>query len=155
MRKDRRPAPLTAHLGFWLRFVSNHVSQSFARKLEERDVSVPEWAAMRELYDLDHLLPSVLAEKLGVTRGAISKIVDRLAAKGLATRMRGKRNEDGRTQSIQLTPKARNLVPVLAALADKNEREFFDHLTREDRVAIERILRSIVQTRGLKGIPID
>ena len=29
------PAPLEAHLGFWLRFVSNHVSLRFQQLLEE------------------------------------------------------------------------------------------------------------------------
>ena len=30
-----QPVPeLTAHLGYWLRFVSNHVSRAFARKVE-------------------------------------------------------------------------------------------------------------------------
>ena len=29
------PSPLEAHLGFWLRFVSNHVSLRFQQLLEE------------------------------------------------------------------------------------------------------------------------
>jgi len=139
MSKHPQPSPLTAHLGYWLRFVSNHVSQAFARRLESKDVSVPEWAVMRELYDSERSLPSLLADKIGVTRGAISKIVDRLVAKGLAVRSKG--NGDGRTQAVQLSRKGRKLVPVLAALADENERVFFDHLCAEDREAAERILR--------------
>ena len=38
---------LEAHVGYWLRFVSNHVSQAFRRKVEARGVSVSEWVAMR------------------------------------------------------------------------------------------------------------
>lgn len=33
------PAPLDAHLGYWLRLVSNAVSESFAAGLAERGVS--------------------------------------------------------------------------------------------------------------------
>ena len=45
-----QPVPeLTDHLGYWLRQVSNHVSQGFARKLAAQDVTVAEWAVMRVL----------------------------------------------------------------------------------------------------------
>jgi hypothetical protein len=33
---------LTAHLGYWLRHVSDHVSHAFARKLASQDVTVAE-----------------------------------------------------------------------------------------------------------------
>jgi DNA-binding MarR family transcriptional regulator len=54
-----------------------------------------------------------------------------------------------------LTPKARRLVPDLAALADANDAEFFDHLAPKDRAALLRILRKIVEKRGLKSMPVD
>ncbi len=42
------PLPhLTSHLGYWLRYVSNHASHAFARKLDGRDVTVAEWVVMR------------------------------------------------------------------------------------------------------------
>lgn len=67
--------PLTAHLGYWLRQVSNHVSRSFARKLEARDVTVAEWALLRVLYDEAPMPPSHLAQRtvtrLGITALAV------------------------------------------------------------------------------------
>ena len=62
---------LTAHLGYWLRQVSNHVSHAFARKLEAEGVTVAEWTMLRELYGGHALGPSRLAERMGLTRGAI------------------------------------------------------------------------------------
>jgi DNA-binding MarR family transcriptional regulator len=153
MTRRLPPAPLAAHLGFWLRFVSNHVSQSFAHKLQGKDVSVAEWAIMRELYDSRKELPSALATKLGLTRGAISKIVDRLVDKQLAARI--KVDGDGRSLAVQLSAKGRRLVPTLAALADANEVFFFDHLTRDERATMQRLLRSIVDRRELKAVPVD
>ena len=49
---------LEAHLGYWLRFVSNHVSHAFSRKLFARDVTVAEWVVLRELYERDAVAPS-------------------------------------------------------------------------------------------------
>ena len=79
---------LTSHMGYWLRYVSNHVSHAFARKLEGHDVTVAEWVVLRELFDGENIAPSRLAEKLGLTRGAISKLADRLIDKGLVARLR-------------------------------------------------------------------
>ncbi|MGH7103573.1 MAG: MarR family winged helix-turn-helix transcriptional regulator [Acetobacteraceae bacterium] len=71
---------LTDHLGYWLRYVSNHVSQAFARKVEAHGVTVAEWVLMRQLPDEKALAPSRLAERMGMTRGAISKLADANAA---------------------------------------------------------------------------
>src|SRR5580692_4248048 len=77
--------PLSAHLGYWLRFVSNHVSYAFARKLSDKDVTAAEWVVLHELYG-ETIAPSSLAERLGLTRGAISKLADRLIQKKLISR---------------------------------------------------------------------
>lgn len=144
---------LTAHLGYWLRYVSNHVSQTFARKVEARGVTVAEWVLMRQLLDEEALAPSRLAERMGMTRGAISKLADRLIAKSLLTRKADP--ADGRAQTLALTARARRLVPELATLADANDAEFFDHLASKDRAALLRILRGIVEKRSLKSVPVD
>ena len=144
-------SPLQAHLGYWLRFVSNQVSHSFERKLAALGVSVAEWVVLRELFDAD-MQPSALAERTGMTRGAISKLADRLAEKGFALRAFDK--EDRRYQTLSLTRAGRDLVPKLAALADENDAEFFGHLGRAERAALERLMRGVIARRGLKNVPI-
>jgi DNA-binding MarR family transcriptional regulator len=146
-------AELTDHIGYWLRYVSNHVSQAFARKAEAHGVTVAEWVLMRQLLDEKALAPSRLAERMGMTRGAISKLAERLIAKSMLTRTADPR--DGRAHTLALTPAGRALVPKLASLADVNDAEFFDHLTSKDRVLLLRILREIVAKRGLKSLPVD
>ncbi|OYX31502.1 MAG: MarR family transcriptional regulator [Caulobacterales bacterium 32-69-10] len=145
-------SPLTAHLGYWLRYVSNHVSHAFARKLEDEGVTVAEWVVLRELYDAEAIAPSRLAERLGMTRGAISKLADRLIAKALVVRRASP--DDLRAHSLSLSLAGRALVPRLGALADRNDAEFFDHLEPEERQAVERILRAVVERRGLKDVPV-
>jgi DNA-binding MarR family transcriptional regulator len=153
MTRPRPASDLTSHLGYWLRHVSNHVSYAFARKLESRDVTVAEWVVMRELYGVDAMAPSSLADKLGLTRGAISKLAERLMSKSLV--MKAPDSSDGRAHTVALTAKGRSLIPKLAALADQNDAEFFDHLTAQERATVERILKEIVKIRGLKSIPVD
>jgi len=153
MSKEPSVSDLTAHLGYWLRYVSNHVSQAFARKVEARGVTVAEWVLLRQLLDEEALAPSRLSERMGMTRGTVSKLAERLIDKGLLARMDNP--EDARAHTLALTGKGRRLVPQLAALADANDSEFFDHLAPKDRVALLRILREIVEKRGLHTVPVD
>lgn len=144
-------SPLDAHLGFWLRMVSNAVSHSFARALEGEGVTVAEWVFLRVLYGAEHTPPSRIAETLGMTKGAITKLADRLIDKGLATRRADP--EDGRAQLLSLTPRARRLVPKLAALADANDETFFSSLKPSEWAQLERLLKKVVASRGITEIP--
>ncbi len=83
-----------------------------------------------------------------MTRGAISKLADRLLAKKLITRqaMEG----DGRSQMLGLTARGRALVPELAALADRNDEEFFGELAASARKGIVNTMKDIVHRRELK-----
>ena len=144
---------LTDHTGYWMRMVSNAVSQEFARKVARADVTVAEWSFMRALYDQEPTLPSNLAETMGMTKGAISKLSERLVAKGLVARTESQK--DKRAHSLSLTPEGRAKIPVLASLADKNDAEFFGVLTTEEREALDRILRVLAERRELKATPVD
>ncbi|MGE3832295.1 MAG: MarR family winged helix-turn-helix transcriptional regulator [Parvibaculaceae bacterium] len=144
---------LTAHLGYWLRLVSNDVSHAFARKVEAHGVTVAEWVMMRQLLDVGALAPSQLAECMGMTRGAISKLAERLIAKSMVKRTAN--SHDGRAHTLALTPAGRSMVPRLAALADANDAEFFGHLPPKDRAALLEILRDLVAKHGLKSFPVD
>ena len=144
---------LTAHLGYWLRQVSNHVSQTFARRVAVKDVTVAEWAMMRALYSTQPVAPSQLADEMGMTRGAISKLADRLVMKSLVAREAS--STDGRAQSLRLTPQGARMVPELAALAEQNEAECFAHLSNEDRATLRRILKEAAVQLDITATPIE
>jgi len=150
---DLTVSDLKVHAGYWLRFVSNHVSHAFARKLLSSEVTVAEWVVMREMFDDEETSPGVLAERIGMTRGGVSKLVDRLASKKLVTRR--ERNDDRRFQSIALTSAGRRLIPELAALADRNDEEFFHPLSAGERAALIRTMKKLVEAHGLQTIPTE
>lgn len=144
---------LEAHLGYWFRLVSNHVSHAFKAKVEARGVTVAEWVVLRALFDGDGINPSELATTLGLTRGAISKLVARLLAKDLVSVRDDVR--DGRAQLVSLKASGRRLVPKLAALADKNDAESFAHLSKEERASLLATLKRVAKHLELRGAPID
>jgi DNA-binding MarR family transcriptional regulator len=152
-RKELGVSELKGHVGFWLRFVSNHVSQAFARRLLDSGVTVAEWVILREMFGTGSVAPSLLAESTGLTRGAVSKLVDRLLHKKLLTREG--REDDRRFQSIALTDTGRKLVPKLAALADENDAEFFSALSARERQLLMETLKKLVEANALTKLPTE
>jgi DNA-binding MarR family transcriptional regulator len=157
MRGAKAPDPtvsdLKKHAGFWLRFVSNHVSHAFARKLLASGVTVAEWVVMREMFGDEETSPGIVAERIGMTRGGVSKLVDRLVSKKLITRR--ERSDDRRFQSIALTAAGRRLIPQLAALADQNDEEFFHPLSTGERAALIATMKKLVEAHGLQTLPTE
>ncbi len=147
------PSDLRTHLGFWLRTVSNHVSQSFAQKLLATGVTVAEWVILREMFDRPNTAPSDLADITGLTRGAISKLAERLIVKKLLSRTYAE--DDRRYQILVLTASGKELVPKLAAIADQNDEEFFAMLTEKQRSRFFKILKKLAATHQLHNIPIE
>jgi DNA-binding MarR family transcriptional regulator len=150
----RRPAisPLDTHLCYWLRCVAHEISNSLSRQLEDKGVTLAEWIMLRELYDGDRR-PTALAEKLGLTRGAISRLARRLAA--CLTITQETTTGDGRCQMLALTDQGRAIVTVLAVALDNCEMEFFGHLDAETRALMTAVLREIVRPRGLRAPPAE
>ncbi len=145
---------LRKHIGFWLRMVSNSVSHSFSEKLRRKNVTVAEWVVLREMFDGGNsIAPGQIAQMTGMSRGAVSKLVDRLVAKGLGTRKESA--EDRRYQELRLTKEGRALVPVLGKLADENEEEYFAALTRIERKSLKALLIKIARENRLQKLPVE
>lgn len=153
MAKQSSASGLEDHLGYWLRFVSNHVSHAFTLKVEAKGVTVAEWVLMRELFRIGSCNPSQLADALGMTRGTISKLVERLCQKEFVER--SSRSDDRRFQSVALTAAGKKLVPVLARLADDNDREFFGHLDAEQQSHLKDQLQDLVRRHEWKDVPLS
>lgn len=146
-------AGLEDHLGYWMRKVSNRVSGEFKRALLDRQTSVAEWAALRHIADRHEITPAALADTLGLTRGAVSKILDKLETKRWIRR--AVHADDNRVQLLTLTAVGTKALPVLASIADKNDETFFGRLTTEDRRQLARLLRKLADLHELTGTPVD
>jgi len=144
---------LESHLGYWLRRVSNTVSGEFARSLYTRQTSVAEWVLLRRLHEREQATPGELAEALTMTRGAISKIIDKLQAKGW---IRSRVNpEDNRGQLLSLTPIGRRKLPELAEIADQNDEHFFACLDAGERAALKRLLSKLAEHHQIRDVPVE
>lgn len=153
IEKGASASDLEKHLGYWLRRVSNAVSAEFARGLQGKQTSVAEWVLMRHLYYRDNAAPADLAKSLTMTRGAISKIIDKLEAKGwMKSRVDP---EDHRGRHLSLTALGRRAVPELARIADRNDEEFFACLDIGERATLRRLLGKVAEHHQMRDTPVN
>lgn len=134
-------------IGYWLRYVSNNVAYSFSKKLETSNVTVAEWIILRQMYNTGKTSPGIVASNIGLTKGAISKLISRLLKKGLVAR--DESTTDRRFQEIKLTSKGERLVPHLAQIADKNDKHFFGNLSGLEKDNLIKFLKNVVKTHRL------
>lgn len=151
--KANEIANLETHLGYWLRFVSNHVSASFQRRLAKLQVTVAEWVALRVLLDHAPCSLTILANEMGMNKGAVSRLVDRLNKRGFLNR--NNIESDKRTTEITLTKKGIKLLPKLADSANKNDDYYFSHLQKNEVKKIIEILKNIAKKHNMKSKPLD
>jgi DNA-binding MarR family transcriptional regulator len=140
-----------SHLGFWLRRVSNAVSGAFSRALQEKQTSLAEWVLLRELFERGQSPPGELAEISGLTRGAVSKIIDKLEAKHWI--QADVKEGDGRFRLLSLKREGRRNVPVLAKVADTNDARFFDCLDQTEKKALRELLTNVAVHNRIHDVP--
>lgn len=143
---------LEKHIGYWLRFVSNHVSNSFASKLSSHEISVAEWVILNLINEQSDS-PTTIAKMSGMTKGATSKVLNKMFEKHLIERLASP--IDRRYQKISLSKKGKTLLPKLMALADENDEQFFGHLSIEQKKQIMKFLAAIAEKNKWKDIPIS
>lgn len=144
-----RPSGLEDHLGYWLRCLSNLVSDSFAARLEGLGVSVPQWVVLRRLFDLEASPLNELAREVGVDGGAMSRMVERLVQKGLVSREADP--ADRRAVRLRLTEAGRKLVPALAREADRNDAAFFCVIDAAERERLLATVKTLLEKNDWRG----
>ena len=90
--------------------------------------------------------PSILADKLGVTRATMTGLLDGLEQNGLVTRVFAK--EDRRSVKIQLTTAGQAKLDVVMPDYYRRLRQCMEALDEEKRVQLQQLLGLIN-----KGIP--
>ncbi|WP_420993168.1 MarR family winged helix-turn-helix transcriptional regulator [Cupriavidus sp. 30B13] len=145
--------PLERHLGYWMRLVSNQVSGAFAHSLSQYDLSTAEWVALNRIERTQDLTSSTLSASMSMTRGAVSKILDKLESKALIKRSASR--DDNRVQFLSLTRDGRRLLPVLTEVANGNDDRFFSVLDESERTALRLALQKLADIHAFRNVPIE
>ena len=136
-----------------MRNVSYQLHQLFTKGLKSSSITVAEWAVLRLMYlSGDTIASSEIARRTGMTRGAISKLIDKNAKKGLV--LRRESQTDRRYQDIKLTRKGKGLVPKLDKMTNVMNEQFFSCLTATERRTLEKLLQKVAEKNQLTEVPI-
>ncbi len=145
----KHPTHPERHVGYWMRFVAAHATHALGVELGIHGVTAAEWPVLRDLFDREAQTstPGELAAHLGISRGAMSKLLARLTAKDLVDVYAD--DTDGRLHIVVLSAAGKLLVPDLAAAADRSDAAFFGHLKPADRARLLEMLKELAERSGL------
>lgn len=144
---------LETHLGYWLRRVSNAVSGAFSRALHEEQTSVAEWVLLREIHERGQAAPGELADGLGLTRGAVSKIIDKLEEKSWVRE--DAKEGDNRYRLLSLTGAGQRSLPLLAQIADQNDSTYFNCLNAKEKTVLRKLLIKLAEHNRIHDVPTE
>jgi DNA-binding MarR family transcriptional regulator len=134
------------HSGSLVHRVARELSTSLDRELARFDLTAQQ-AALLLRAARQEASPSQLKAALGTDTAGMTRLLDRLAAKGLLRRRR--HAEDRRAIVIELTDEARALVPRLAPVFGRINRRLLDGLDEPEVEQLTTMLQRMLD--NLRG----
>jgi DNA-binding MarR family transcriptional regulator len=141
--------------------IANHlrdVTLSYYRFIaiasQQAKLGTTELVALGYLRDRGPLRAGQLGERLGLTTGAITALIDRLERVGYAHRLR--HPHDRRSVLVELTPTGRTEVGTLFELLASNVEAALNGMTLSEQEAVARFLDKInasFERRGEEALP--
>jgi len=140
------PAPHSAAdetvdpLRVWFRFIRLHrrVSSAISAELKALGLSIPQFDLLSTLTEREGLSQQELAERLYVTKGNVSGLLDRMVEAGLVERraLPG----DRRSNALHLTPKGRRLAEAGIGMQRAYVNRTLGSLAPADLADLERLV---------------
>jgi DNA-binding MarR family transcriptional regulator len=119
------------------------VARFSSEALEKHDLSIAMWRVLLILATAGAQRQVDLSDQTSVEVSTLSRLISKLAQKGLVTRARAKNSN--REVTIALTRKGSELVSALMPVARHLEQIAISHLSSGELVALKKTLRQIYQ----------
>jgi len=116
-------------------------AKAVAAKIQEYGLTTPQFGTLEALYHLGPLSLGELAEKLLVTGGNVTYVMDRLEDQGLVYRFR--RPDDRRVVLAKLTPEGHALVADAFPEHAEHIEHLSRHLSREQQETLRELLKQL------------
>jgi DNA-binding MarR family transcriptional regulator len=141
-RNDRRSIEIGVlhdHLGYLIRRLQVWVFQDFIRVLAPIDIRPAQYSVLVVIAANPGLSQSDLAERLGIERARLVRMLDRLERRGLTRRLPSR--HDRRSHALRLTPEGQRTLRRATTLAARHEKQLIDRLGPERHKSMMDILR--------------
>ena len=134
-------------LGRLLIGVAREMRTSFERRLAPLDITAQQAELIHRVHRHGHPSLNELTHLLMTDIAGVTRLVDRLEAKGLVRRVASV--DDRRALRLLLTPRGRALVPRLARIAEEQKRQLVQGLTPAEEARLRGLLlRLLANARG-------
>ena len=133
---------------FWISRLASVMQDRFNKELETLDVTWHQWMVMNVLTHEMANTPANIAEQIGVDRSAITRLVDRLAKKGLVEREHD--GLDRRSVKIHITSAGKLMVKHLDEAAERHQRVFLDELQNTEHRALKGNIQKLLKAGGIE-----
>jgi DNA-binding MarR family transcriptional regulator len=129
---------LSQRTGHLISLVAELTQVNFDRRLKPYRVTRSQWIIIAAITEEAAKTAADIAKIITLNATAVTRLIDRLEAKGLVRRIQDK--EDRRVNRLELTEKGQSLYPVLRDEADKTHDQFFGFLTESDENHLAQLL---------------
>ena len=130
---------LSEHLGYFIRRLQVWVFQDFIRTLAPVDIRPAQYSVLVVIAANPGLSQSDLADRLGIERARLVRVLDKLEKRGLARRLASP--SDRRSHALRLTPAGQKTLKRAAMLAAMHEAKLIERLGPEQRKSMLTLLR--------------
>ncbi|RJG02617.1 MarR family winged helix-turn-helix transcriptional regulator [Noviherbaspirillum sedimenti] len=146
--KPEKITELHDYLAYWLHRQSDSVLKKFERTLAEYGVTHAQWYVLITIYHQDADTPQSIAKRIDIDIGSVSRVIDRLVAKGLLVKR--PHAEDKRSVFLELTTDGEKVISTLAAIARQQEGEWRACLTETETKAFGAALYKLLEAQGIQ-----
>ena len=129
--------------GYWINRLANAFTEAFDHTIGHLGVTPQQWVVLISCYNGDAQTPAELSRFIGIDASAITRLLDRIEAKGLLVRVPDRL--DRRSIKVELTDKGRALTPRLAALAQQVNEEFLSGMPASEAAQLKATILKMLE----------
>jgi DNA-binding MarR family transcriptional regulator len=146
------PSELLASSTFLLKRLGFAAKERAMASYEDTGLHPYHYAIMLVLDDGSADTQGSIADALGYDRGQLVGLLDELQDQGLVERQRDP--NDRRRHLVQMTPEGTKALRKLRALTQRNEDEFLDPLSEEERAQLHTLLTKLAEKHEPRCAPL-
>lgn len=130
---------LNDHLGYFIRRLQIWVFQDFIRTLAPIEIRPAQYSVLVVIDANPGLSQSDLADRLGIERARLVRLLDKLERRGLTRRLKSR--TDRRSHALRLTREGRQTLRQANMLAARHEAQLVEKLGSERRKLLMSVLK--------------
>lgn len=133
---------------YWISRLASLMQEQFTQSLQEHDVTWPQWMLLNVLHHKLAVTPAQIADKIGIDRSAITRLVDRLEKKGMVERYHD--GLDRRSVKILLTQTGKRAMAALNDAARQHQEKFLQQLPNTEYRGLKGNIQKMLRAGGVE-----